>query len=241
MAGYLALVLHAHLPFVRHPEHEKFLEENWLFEAITESYLPLIQIMEGWLRDGMETRLTLTLSPTLCAMLLDPFLQERYLRHLNGLIELAEKEIYRTQWEPDFRPLAELYHQRFVGILDTYVSCSHNLVGAFQKFQDLDRIEIINCAATHALLPLLANHRPSARDEDLGGTPAESGSPNARTRPESGRSCRRRTSAGSSWIRTASCTHARVRVTACLRRFLHPRALPRSVATSSPPNRSGAG
>ena len=50
--GYLALVLHAHLPFVRHPEHEKFLEENWLFEAVTESYLPLIQVMEGWLRDG---------------------------------------------------------------------------------------------------------------------------------------------------------------------------------------------
>jgi len=31
MQGYLSLVLHAHLPFVRHPEHEKFLEENWLF------------------------------------------------------------------------------------------------------------------------------------------------------------------------------------------------------------------
>ena len=45
MPGYLALVLHAHLPFVRHPEHEKFLEENWLFEAITETYPPLIQVM----------------------------------------------------------------------------------------------------------------------------------------------------------------------------------------------------
>ena len=45
MPGYLALVLHAHLPFVRHLEHEKFLEENWLFEAITETYPPLIQVM----------------------------------------------------------------------------------------------------------------------------------------------------------------------------------------------------
>ena len=70
MPGYLSLVLHAHLPFVRHPEHEKFLEENWLFEAITETYLPLLQMMDGWLRDGMDTRLTLTLSPTLCSMLL---------------------------------------------------------------------------------------------------------------------------------------------------------------------------
>src|SRR3954447_21356738 len=92
MKGYLALVLHAHLPYVRHPEHEKFLEENWLFEAVVETYLPLLEVFEGWLRDGMESRLTICLSPTLCAMLRDPLLHERCLRHLNGLIELADKE-----------------------------------------------------------------------------------------------------------------------------------------------------
>src|SRR5437867_6602267 len=163
MQGYLALVLHAHLPFVRHPEHERFVEENWLFEAITESYLPLIQVMDGWLRDGMDTRLTLTLTPTLCSMLLDPLLQDRYVRHLNGLIELAEKETHRTQWEAAFRPLAEMYHRRFIGIRDAYVAHNRDLVNAFRKFQDLGRLEIITCAATHSLLPLLANHPPSAR------------------------------------------------------------------------------
>ena len=30
MNGYLSLVLHAHLPYVRHPEYEEFLEEDWL-------------------------------------------------------------------------------------------------------------------------------------------------------------------------------------------------------------------
>ena len=50
MQGYLSLVLHAHLPFVRHPEHDKFLEENWLYEAITETYLPLIQIWVMFLK-----------------------------------------------------------------------------------------------------------------------------------------------------------------------------------------------
>ena len=113
MQGYLSLILHAHLPFVRHPEHPKFLEENWLFEAITETYIPLIQVMDGWLRDGMDTRLTLTLSPTLCSMLLDPVLQDRYQRHLEGLIELAEKEIHRTHWDEAYRPLAWMYHHRF--------------------------------------------------------------------------------------------------------------------------------
>src|SRR6266540_144925 len=165
--GYVALVLHAHLPFVRHPEHERFLEETWLFEAITESYLPLIQIMDGWLRDGMDTRFTLTLTPTLCSMLLDPLLQDRYVRHLNGLIELAEKETYRTQWEAAYRPLAEMYVRRFTAIRDTYFSYGRDLVAAFRKFQDLGKLEIITCAATHALLPLLANHPPSIRAQIL--------------------------------------------------------------------------
>ena len=165
--GYLALVLHAHLPFVRHPEYEKFLEENWLFEAITETYVPLIQKMDGWLRDGMETRLTLTLSPTLCSMLLDPLLQERYLRHLNGLIDLAEKEIHRTHWDPSIHLLAWMYHHRFTSVRDTYFAYGKNLVGAFRKFQEQGKLEIITTAATHALLPLMADHPQSIRAQIL--------------------------------------------------------------------------
>ncbi|MEY2466825.1 MAG: 1,4-alpha-glucan branching enzyme [Verrucomicrobiota bacterium] len=167
MQGYLSLVLHAHLPFVRHPEHEKFLEENWLFEAITETYIPLLQVMERWFRDGMETRLTLTLTPTLCSMLLDPLLQDRFVRHINDLIELAEKETHRTHWDKPFNELAHMYHRRFVGIRDTYFACDKNLIAAFRKFQDFGNLEIITSAATHALLPLLANHPQSIRAQIL--------------------------------------------------------------------------
>lgn len=42
--GYLALVLHAHLPFVRHPESDYVLEEEWLYEAITETYIPILRV-----------------------------------------------------------------------------------------------------------------------------------------------------------------------------------------------------
>src|SRR5690349_3061025 len=136
MQGYLSLVLHAHLPFVRHPEHPKFLEENWLFEAVIETYIPLIQVMDGWLRDGMNSRLTISLSPTLCSMLLDPMLQDRFLRHLDELIELADKELHRTHWDKELRPLAEMYHNRFVGARETYFAYGRNLVGAFRKFQE---------------------------------------------------------------------------------------------------------
>src|SRR6516162_7639915 len=112
--GYLCLVLHAHLPFVRHPEYDDFLEEDWLYEAITETYIPLLDIFEGLERDGVDWRLTMSVTPTLAAMLADPLLQERYLRHLDNLIALAAKEVERTRWEPAFHRLARMYQDRFV-------------------------------------------------------------------------------------------------------------------------------
>jgi 1,4-alpha-glucan branching enzyme len=167
MQGYLALVLHAHLPFVRHPEHDRFLEESWLFEAVTETYVPLLWLLDGWNRDGLPARLTLSLSPTLAAMLLDPLLRERYARHLDGLIGLAEKERYRTHWDPALRPLAAFYHDRFQRIRQTWLDCEGNLIAAFGRCQERGQIEIITCAATHALLPLLADHPPSVRAQIL--------------------------------------------------------------------------
>jgi len=166
MQGYLALVLHAHLPFVRHPEHEKFLEESWLFEAITETYLPLLQVLRGWQREGLPARLTLSVSPTLCAMLLDPLLQTRYARHLDSLIELAEKELQRTYWDKAFHELAQLYHRRFVSLRETYSECGRNLVEAFRRLEAAGLVDLITTAATHAVLPLL-RHPPSVRAQVL--------------------------------------------------------------------------
>jgi 1,4-alpha-glucan branching enzyme len=167
MQGYLSIVLHAHLPFVRHPEHEKFLEESWLFEAVTETYIPLIQTFENWQRDGINAHLTLSLSPTLCTMLLDPLLRGRYKRHLNSLIELAEKEIHRTHWDRAFRELAWMYHHKFNLARETWRYYEGNLVTAFKRFQDEGSLEIITTGATHGLLPLLAGHPSSIRAQIL--------------------------------------------------------------------------
>lgn len=167
MQGYLSIVLHAHLPFVRHPEHAKFLEESWLYEAVAECYLPLIQVLDGWTRDQVSARLTLTLSPPLCAMLGDVLLSERCRRHLDGLVELAEKEIHRTHFDRRLREVAHQYYERFTALRTTYQAYAGNVLGAFRKFQDEGRLEIITTAATHALLPLLANHPPSLRAQIL--------------------------------------------------------------------------
>src|SRR5271165_6800824 len=96
--GYLNLVLHAHLPYVRHPEYEDFLEERWFYEAVTETYIPLIRMYDRLVEDDVPFRITMTLTPPLLSMMSDPLLKERYRRHLHRLIELTQKEVDRTRF-----------------------------------------------------------------------------------------------------------------------------------------------
>ena len=88
--GYFSLVLHAHLPFVRHPEDPTVMEEQWLYEAITGTYLPLVQVFDGLVRDHIPCRCTVSLSAPLMTMLTDDLLKLRYAQHLDKLIELAD-------------------------------------------------------------------------------------------------------------------------------------------------------
>lgn len=155
--GYLCLFLHAHLPYVRHPEEEYFLEENWLYEAVTETYIPLLDVLERLVNDGVKFRIAMSLTPPLALMLKDPLLQERYLRHLNKLIELSEKEIQRTGFEPHYHGLALMYNKKFLDAKETFVNKYHkDLVSGFKKFQDVGALEVVASCATHGFLPNLS-------------------------------------------------------------------------------------
>ena len=156
--GYFSLILHAHLPFVRHPEYPEFLEEDWLFEAITEVYLPLIFIFQSLHETGIGPRLAMNISPPLCEMLADPLLQERYTRHLENLLELAHKELHRTKSvSTEFQDVAQMYVENLSASLglwnDRY---NRNLINAFRELQDEGVVEIITCGATHGFMPLIS-------------------------------------------------------------------------------------
>jgi len=163
--GFWAPVLHAHLPFVRHPEHEHFLEEDWFYEAVIETYLPLLRVMENLTRDGVRFRLSLILSPTLVAMMRDPLLMARCERHLEALLRLTARETVRTAardspfHDPTRFALENLSSLRelFRGV------CARDLVGAFSRHQTAGSIELLTCAATHAFLPLMSQTPEAVR------------------------------------------------------------------------------
>ena len=156
--GFFSLILHAHLPFVRHPEHAEFFEEDWLYEAITEVYLPLIATLTRLYEAGVRARLTINVSPTLCEMLTDPLLQTRYTRHLDNLIALAEKELDRTfRTLPQFHHTARMYYETLRTTERLWHEVyRHDIVRGFRGLQDAGVAELITCGATHGFLPLIS-------------------------------------------------------------------------------------
>lgn len=167
--GDLLLFLHAHLPFVRHPENPYHLEENWLYEAITATYLPLISGLRGLGREGLRPRLTLSLSPTLCTMLRDELLSRRYVAYLERLVQLGELELRRTSELPEGslqqQELARFYLGRFLELRALYRELRGDVVGAFGELAERGGLELCTTAATHGYLPVM--REPSARRAQL--------------------------------------------------------------------------
>lgn len=154
--GYVSFVLHAHLPFVHHPESEDYLEEEWLYEAISETYIPLLTNFKKLEEEGVDFRITMSLTPPLLSMLDNKLLQRRYIKYLKKHIELSEKEVKRTANDERLNKLSKYYLERYSNDLHIFKDIYNcNLIDGFKYFQDIGVLEIITCGATHGYFPIL--------------------------------------------------------------------------------------
>jgi 1,4-alpha-glucan branching enzyme len=157
--GGLAIVLHAHLPYVRHPEHTSHLEEAWLFEAVADCYLPLLEVIDRLSADGVPGRLTISISPTLAAMAQDPHLQARTERYLAQRAELGRREVERTAGDPLAQSLAELYRTESEQKLAAFIRLNRDVTAGFAAAQARGAVDLATTSATHIYAPLHA-HQP---------------------------------------------------------------------------------
>jgi 1,4-alpha-glucan branching enzyme len=153
--GYLNLVLHAHLPFVYNTNDPHYLEERWFFEAVTDSYLPLLIMLDRLHAEQIPGALTVSLSPTLLTMLDHPILSKRYVDYLKRLIRLSESEVTRTKGQ-EFHDLALFYLARHNRLYEAYTErYQGDLPSAFAAAAQRGQLELITTCATHAFLPLI--------------------------------------------------------------------------------------
>jgi len=164
--GALLLVLHAHLPYVRHLGGALPLEADWLPEAVAGTYLPLLEVLERLFEDGVAVRFTLSISPTLLAMLSDRVLQAQVGLWLKLQRELWEREVRRTAKDASLGPVAR-YHQQRLGHLVRRWEEHHRaeLVPAFLRAEHDGQVALVTSAATHAFLPLLRHLEVALRGQ----------------------------------------------------------------------------
>jgi Uncharacterized conserved protein len=164
------IILHAHLPYVKHMEYPRFLEEDWLFESLNESYLPLLRMLEKLSCEDVSYRLTMCFSPTLMTMLQDEDLQLRFLSYMERHLELGEKEIVRTrESEPEALRMARYYYEKTIKNLELYKYYNQNILEGFKKLASEGKLELITTAATHAYLPLYKDYESAVRAQILEG------------------------------------------------------------------------
>ena len=147
--GKLALVLHAHLPYVRSAKPGS-LEEDWFFQALMECYLPLLQTLENSSQSPEQNpKITISLSPTLLALLEDKELKGRFPKWLSIRLKILKEA------NIDQRKAAEHLTETINKQLDDWTKCKGNTIDRFASLQQSGAVDLLTCAATHGYLPLL--------------------------------------------------------------------------------------
>ncbi|MCG2725738.1 MAG: DUF1957 domain-containing protein [Elusimicrobia bacterium] len=155
--GSLMLMLHAHLPYVNHPGTTDIFEESWFFEAVVETYVPIISMLENLAKDGIRPSIAISISPTLGAMLENKLLEKKLNDYINSRLELIAKETCNTSDNPLLLKTLKVYEKLYSLAAETMRRYDGNLITPFKQFQQAGLIEIITASATHAVLPLLAH------------------------------------------------------------------------------------
>ncbi len=156
--GAFTFVLHSHLPYARLAGRWPHGEE-WIHEAASETYIPLLRMLNDLKAEGIDFRLTLGMTPTLAEQLTDPLVLEHLNQYLDNIIAAAKRDIqhFESLNQSAMRDLAERYYFQFSAVkTDFNDRFNGDIVGGYRQLQEEGYIEIFTSAATHAYLPLLA-------------------------------------------------------------------------------------
>ncbi|MCL2191063.1 MAG: DUF1957 domain-containing protein [Treponema sp.] len=181
----VSLVLNAHFPFVREyvvppkkdsqaeaappPSEEESLalesaEEGLFFETISETYLPLLEVMDRLEGDRVPFRLGLSVSPILGQMLCDERLMKKYAAHLDRQISFGVREIERLGHGDERSALVRRCLDRAIDRRAAFVTrYEGSVVNALNYYRRKEKIEILAAPATHAFMPFLCGFPESVQ------------------------------------------------------------------------------
>lgn len=154
-AKNLVLIINANQGYIRNtdPAVDFSLQNEILFTAMTETYIPLLNLFSSLAEEKIPFKLGLVISSQLAELLSDPQIQKQYIDYLDRCIALGKSEEKRTEGT-EFHENAVSILQKIENIKHDFVNkYSQNLIEAFTSFARRDYLELIPTAATYAFLP----------------------------------------------------------------------------------------
>ncbi len=133
--------------------------EEWVHEAIAETYVPLLNSLYDLRDESVNFRLTVSVTPILAEQLADPLIIQHFLTYAEERSAWAAADITRFDEarEPEMKALAIHFHHWYSRVLTTFRDrFNGDILGALRILQDEGLIEVSTSAATHGYLPLLA-------------------------------------------------------------------------------------
>jgi len=167
--GYLSIVLHTHMPYVR-KNGTWPVGEDWLYQVMSETYIPLLEMLERVHSQNITSCLTLDITPVLCEQLSDSFIKERFIEYLKTMIKHTKKDIQDFKYFGDFKrkEIAEIWLLEYEKKLEKFLSIDSEIIGSFGSLEKEGVIEIMGSCATHAFLPGLKDLKAVERQVKLG-------------------------------------------------------------------------
>lgn len=155
-----SLVLHlvAHKGYFKHLEGEDVSKNQILFTAISQIYLPLLNMFANLESDGIPFKLGMTITPTLCALLSDPVTQQNYIEWLDKLIILGEAEAKRYPENSEKSELAKFYLKTVKRDKRDFIETfNQDILSKFSYYAKKGNLELFATAATYDFLPHIAD------------------------------------------------------------------------------------
>ena len=153
----LVFIIKANQEFIRHTKKEILEVEpelNSLFESISRTYIPLLNMLEGFEKDGVQAKIGLVLPPVLCALLDNEEIQNMYVTWLKNRIQLGEKELKRCKKdEAILKNVQNVIDQAKALQKDFEEKYNKKLIEKFVEYHRKNFIELIATTGTDIFMP----------------------------------------------------------------------------------------
>lgn len=162
MIGSVALILTAHVPYVRAAGRDP-VGEDALHETIAYSLVPTLNVLFDLRGTGVRPHVALAYSPILLEQLADPVVQKHFVVWMDAWLERVQAELEHQERDgtPHQAYLARFYLDWGQTVLQSFETrFGRNLTTALRELCESGLAEPLAGAATHAYLPLLG--RPEA-------------------------------------------------------------------------------